>query len=71
MADFADRASDTEAEFTARGIEMARAAISTGTGLTHCENCGEEIPERRRICVPCCRLCVECQAQAEIENKGI
>ncbi|WP_320040747.1 TraR/DksA C4-type zinc finger protein [uncultured Desulfobacter sp.] len=70
MVDFADRASAIETEHTARGIEMARAAISTGPGLTHCENCGEEIPERRRMCVPCCRLCVDCQAQAEIENKG-
>ena len=33
--------------------------------LTHCEECGEEIPEKRQELVPGCRLCVYCQQLAE------
>ena len=33
--------------------------------LTHCEECGEEIPEKRQELVPGCRLCVFCQQLAE------
>ena len=37
----------------------------TGESLTHCENCGEAIPEGRRRAVPGCRLCVYCQERCE------
>jgi len=30
-------------------------------GLTHCEECGDEIPEKRRTAIRGCRLCVFCQ----------
>ena len=33
--------------------------------LTHCEECGEEIPVKRQELVPGCRLCVYCQQLAE------
>lgn len=36
-----------------------------GTSLTHCEECGEPIPERRRELIPGVRLCVTCQAEAD------
>ena len=33
--------------------------------LTHCEECGEEIPEKRRSAIRGVRLCVFCQQQHE------
>jgi phage/conjugal plasmid C-4 type zinc finger TraR family protein len=37
--------------------------------LTHCEECGEEIPEKRRTAIRGVRLCVYCQQLLE-RTKG-
>ena len=37
--------------------------------LTHCEECGDEIPEKRRTAIRGVRLCVFCQQLLE-RNKG-
>jgi len=42
-------------------VARARSALAAGPSLSHCEGCGEEIPERRRQAIPGVRLCVECQ----------
>ena len=42
-------------------IKRARAQLPSGPSLTHCEECGEAIPEPRRAAVPGVRLCVGCQ----------
>ncbi|WP_423821162.1 DksA/TraR family C4-type zinc finger protein [Salinisphaera sp. SPP-AMP-43] len=42
-----------------------RELAQAGDSLTHCEECGDPIPERRRELVPGVRLCVECQAEAD------
>lgn len=49
----------------ADAIQRARARLSSGPGLTHCAECGEEIPEPRRQAVPGVRLCVACQDEAD------
>ncbi len=41
------------------------ANLPKGPSLTHCEDCGEEIPELRRITVQACRLCVYCKELEE------
>lgn len=43
--------------------ELARiqAARPRGESLTHCEECGEPIPEKRRELVAGVRYCVDCQ----------
>ena len=33
--------------------------------LTHCEECGDEIPEKRRTAIRGVKLCVFCQEQQE------
>jgi phage/conjugal plasmid C-4 type zinc finger TraR family protein len=38
-----------------------RASLPKGPSLTHCEDCGEEIPEARRKAVMGCMMCIECQ----------
>ncbi|KAA9019624.1 DksA/TraR family C4-type zinc finger protein [Sphingobium limneticum] len=43
-------------------VEIARVRMSAGEGLTHCEECGEEIPAARRKALPGARTCVPCQS---------
>ncbi len=43
------------------GIKRAQSRLPHGPGLTHCADCGAEIPEARRIAVPGVRLCLKCQ----------
>ena len=50
-------------------VSRARSSIARGESLTHCEECGEEIPERRRRAVPGVRRCVQCQAEADEEAR--
>ncbi len=42
-------------------VLRARASMPKGEGATHCAECGEEIPERRRQALPGVRTCVPCQ----------
>jgi phage/conjugal plasmid C-4 type zinc finger TraR family protein len=44
------------------GVLAARARLPAGEGTTHCEECGEEIPEGRRRALPGARTCVACQS---------
>jgi DnaK suppressor protein len=45
-------------------IERALAKMATGT-FGFCEDCGDEIPERRLLVLPEARLCAKCQAVEE------
>jgi phage/conjugal plasmid C-4 type zinc finger TraR family protein len=42
-------------------VARARSSLPGGPGLSHCAECGEEIPQGRRQAVPGVRLCVACQ----------
>ncbi len=42
-------------------VDRAKSRLPQGPGLTHCAECGGEIPEARRIAVPGVRLCIQCQ----------
>lgn len=53
----------------ADAVERARNRLPRGESLTHCEDCGEEIPEKRRRAVPGVRRCVACQAEADAERE--
>ena len=44
------------------GVLSARARLPAGEGATHCVECGDEIPERRRLALPGARTCVPCQS---------
>ena len=46
-------------------IKRARAQLPSGPSLSHCEECGEAIPDARRQAVPGVRLCVACQSEAD------
>ncbi len=46
-------------------VARARLALGKGESLTHCEDCGEPIPQGRRAAVPGVRRCVACQSEAD------
>ena len=46
-------------------VRHARSRLPTGTGLTHCEDCGAEIPAARREAIPGVRRCTGCQSLAD------
>jgi phage/conjugal plasmid C-4 type zinc finger TraR family protein len=43
----------------------ARARMPAGAPITHCQECGEEIPEPRRLAMPGARTCVPCQSERD------
>jgi phage/conjugal plasmid C-4 type zinc finger TraR family protein len=43
------------------GINRAKSQLPQGPGLTHCAECGTEIPQARRTAIPGVRLCLSCQ----------
>lgn len=49
-------------------IKKAREQLPKGPSLTHCEECGNEIPEGRRNALPGVRLCVPCQEELDAEE---
>lgn len=51
-------------------VERARSGLPTGPSLTHCAECGEDIPEKRRLAIPGVRLCVACQ-EAQDASSGV
>jgi phage/conjugal plasmid C-4 type zinc finger TraR family protein len=42
-------------------INRARSNLPQGPSLTHCADCGTEIPQARQDAVPGVRLCLTCQ----------
>ncbi|MGR3792372.1 DksA/TraR family C4-type zinc finger protein [Vannielia sp. SX4] len=36
-----------------------------GESLTHCAECEEEIPEKRRLAIPGVKLCIDCQQERD------
>nr|WP_330165396.1 TraR/DksA C4-type zinc finger protein [Methylomonas sp. LL1] len=49
-------------------VAETRKAIYTGKSATHCEECGEPIPEARRKAIAC-QYCLPCQTQLEQGKK--
>ncbi|MBY8244577.1 TraR/DksA C4-type zinc finger protein [Vibrio mediterranei] len=68
MPDFIDHASSNEAKFTEMAIaSQLKRSVQTGQqeSAKECYECGDEIPELRRIKVAGCKYCVSCQQLAE------
>lgn len=64
MTDLFDRAQALEQR--QRDEALARRAVpSRGASLSHCADCGDDIPERRRAAVPGCTRCMLCQEDYE------
>jgi phage/conjugal plasmid C-4 type zinc finger TraR family protein len=64
MPDDADIASRFEQAERNALIAAARKKAQPGlSAATHCEECGDPIPEGRRRAMPGCTLCVPCQVE--------
>ena len=60
--DEADDAQKAEALFLREALGNFGPIENQGcVSLTHCLDCGEEIPAKRRLAVPGCLRCHECQ----------
>jgi phage/conjugal plasmid C-4 type zinc finger TraR family protein len=46
-------------------VLFARARMTGGESATHCVECDEPIPERRRLALPGVRTCVACQSERD------
>ena len=57
-----DQIEDTVMDAVLAARARLAAAASAGEGETHCVECGEEIPARRREAMPGVRTCVACQS---------
>lgn len=53
-----------------RDAAIAKCRINhAAVSATHCRDCGEEIPERRRELVAGCQRCVSCASDIELRLK--
>ena len=50
-------------------VTAARMRIGKGSGATHCDDCGEPIPEKRRQALPSSRTCVVCQSARDANTR--
>lgn len=43
-----------------------------GESLTHCAECDEPIPEKRRMAIPGVKLCIDCQQERDgaVQTRG-
>jgi phage/conjugal plasmid C-4 type zinc finger TraR family protein len=57
-----DQIDDTVMDAVLAARARLAAAASAGGGETECVECGEEIPEKRRLAMPGVRTCVACQS---------
>ncbi len=55
----------------ASGVQLAQSRLPRGESATHCEECGDPIPEARRNAIPGVRYCVECQSELEKSIKAV
>ena len=51
------------------GVLRAKSRIPQGPSASHCQQCGEPIPEARRDALPGVRLCIACQQKADAEAR--
>ncbi|XPV75187.1 MAG: TraR/DksA C4-type zinc finger protein [Desulfovibrio sp.] len=65
--DIADRSQWAEEQERKLMLEN-RPAAPSGPSATHCEECGNEIPQARREAVAGCKLCITCQTETEKEH---
>lgn len=65
MSDLIDRAAEEEALFLAEALAKHHHEPAKTGSYSHCEDCGEPIPEARRKAVPGCTRCIVCQTYLE------
>jgi phage/conjugal plasmid C-4 type zinc finger TraR family protein len=69
VLDEAEIAANHSLDLMFNATEAIRKKVYTGTSLSHCEECGDEIPELRRTALPGVRRCVYCTELLERSGK--
>ena len=54
-----------EASISDELARMKARRAQVGESLTHCAECEEPIPEKRRIAIPGVKLCIDCQSERD------
>ncbi|WP_374417505.1 TraR/DksA family transcriptional regulator [Klebsiella quasipneumoniae] len=67
IIDQANELAERRLEMTIQNMRINHHAVSA----THCRDCGEEIPERRRELVAGCQRCADCQEEFEERGKHL
>ena len=55
----------------ADAVRLARQQLPQGESLSHCDECGDEIPEARRAAIPGVQFCVSCQSWPKHEVQAL
>lgn len=63
--DDTDRAQESTEQFLADVLDRHQRSRPAGPALEECEDCGEEIPTKRREAQPGCTRCIQCQTNFE------
>jgi len=63
--DDVDRAQVVSDLFLDQTLEKAKGPQTNGSGADFCIDCGEPIPKARRLAVPGCIRCIDCQEEFE------
>ena len=50
-------------------LQRVRSRLPSGQSRTHCEECGDPIPEARRQALPGVRFCVPCQTERDEQRE--
>ena len=69
--DIADIAAERQEIEEARMFAAREKARKTGKSREDCEECGELIPEDRRMAVEACTLCIHCARSADLRRLGV
>jgi phage/conjugal plasmid C-4 type zinc finger TraR family protein len=51
------------------GVLRAKSRLREGPSATHCQQCGEPIPEARRVALAGVQLCIACQEKEDAAVK--
>lgn len=65
MPDEMDRVQDAIERHQTDSLDAWRRRQPKGSGPTHCINCEEPIPEKRRLALPGVETCIDCQRALE------
>jgi phage/conjugal plasmid C-4 type zinc finger TraR family protein len=60
-----DQAQLLSTTLSADAVAKIRASMPTGPSLSHCNECGEEIPLARQQALRGCMTCIDCQTLSE------
>lgn len=51
-------------------VKKARERLGKGESLSHCAECGDVIPEARRLAVQGVRYCIACQSELDAASRN-